>query len=62
MACAERLPLERQETMALQVTKCAIVRQYVEPIPRSLECPARFVTTVRAFADVGVENRRAIVG
>ena len=59
---AERLPLERQQPMALQIAEGAVVGEDVESIVRALERAARLVPPVGALADVGAEQRGAFVG
>src|SRR5439155_15687110 len=62
VACAERLPLERQQAMTLQIPERPVVRQHVEPITRALERPTRFVAAIRAIAEIGPENGCPLVG
>ena len=56
VAGTERLPLERQEPVPLEVPKRAVVREDVEPIARPLERAARLVAPVAPLPDVGGEN------
>ncbi len=58
---AERLPLEREQAMALQIAEGAVVGQDVEPVRRALECAARAMTAIGAVPDVGAEQRRSLV-
>src|SRR5439155_22355005 len=58
---AERLPLERQQAMALQIAERAIVREDVEAIARALEGASRLVAAVRAAADVCAEQLEAVL-
>ncbi len=48
--------------MALQVAERAVVGEHVEAVTRALERAARLVAPVGAVADVGAEERRAVVG
>ena len=53
----ERLPLEGQHAMALQVAERAVVAEHVETVRRALERAARLVPPVRAMADVRRQHR-----
>jgi hypothetical protein len=57
---AERLPLEREQAVALQVAKGAVVGEDVEAVARALEGAARLVAAIRTPSDVGLEHRRTI--
>src|SRR5262249_18627874 len=59
---AERLPLERQQTMALQVAERAVVGEDVEAIARALRRATGLVAAVGARAGVGAKQRETIVG
>ncbi len=62
MAVAERLPLERQQTMALQIAEGAVVGEDVEPVGGAFEGAARFVATIGPVAVIGAQQLRAVVG
>ena len=62
MTRAERLPLEREHPVPLQIAERAVIGQHVEPVAGALERPSGLVTAVGALTDVGLEQRRAIVG
>ena len=52
----ERLPLERQQPMSLEVAERAVVRKDIEAIGRSLERPSRLVPAVPPGAHVGSQD------
>jgi len=58
----ERLPLDGQEAVALQVAERAVIGHDVEAVAGSLEGAPRFVTAVRPLAHVGAQHRGAVVG
>src|SRR5436190_2381777 len=62
MRRAERLLVEREQPMSLQVPERTVIRQHVESIARPLERPARFVTTVDPVPDVAGEDRGPVLG
>ena len=61
MTGAERLPFEREQPVALEIAERAVVGEHVETIAGPLERAAGLVAAVRARADVGAEDRGAIV-
>ena len=61
MVRTERLPLERQQSMPLQVAERAVVGQHVEAIARPFECAAGLVTPVLPTAGVVAQQVRPIV-
>ena len=58
---AERLPLNRQKPVALQIAKRAVVGHQFESVVRAFEGPPGSVATVLAISHVGPHERRAIV-
>ncbi len=57
----ERLPLDRQRPVALQVAERPVVAEHVEAVPRALERASWLVTAVPPVADRRGEHRRALV-
>jgi hypothetical protein len=51
MARRKRLPVDRQQPVALQIAEGAVVGEQVEPVARTLERTARLVAPVRSLAD-----------
>ena len=53
----ERLPLDGQHPMALQIAKRAVVRDDLKPVAQGLEAAPRAMATVGALADQVGEHR-----
>ena len=47
--------------MPLHVPECAVVRQNVEPVGGTLECPAGTVPAVATIADESTQDRHALI-
>src|SRR5882672_7154308 len=62
MARAERLPLERQQPVALQIAERAVIGEHIEAIAGALEGAAWLVAPVRAAADVSAKDGGPVVG
>ena len=58
----ERLPLERQQAVPLQVAERAVVGEHVEAVRGPLERAAGAVAAVGAVADVGAQHGGPLVG
>ena len=58
----QRLPLERQQAVPLQIAECAVVGEDVESIRGALERAAGPMAAVAALADVRAQHARAVVG
>ena len=57
----QRLPLEREQAVPLEIAERAVVGEDVEAVGRALERAAGAMAPVRALADVGAQDRGAIV-
>ena len=58
---AERLPVQRQQAVSLQIAEGAVVGEHVEAIAGAFERASRLVAAIGAVADVGAQQGRAIV-
>ena len=58
---AERLPLDGQHAVALEVAERAVVGEDVEAVVDPLERPARLVAAVGPVADVGPHDGHAVL-
>jgi hypothetical protein len=54
--CTQWLPLEGQEPVTLQVAKCTVICDHIEPVRGPLERPSRPVPSVAAMADVSPKH------
>ena len=61
MARRERLPLDRQHPVPLQIPERPVVRQHVEPVVDPLQPPAGPVPTVRPLPRVGPDHVELLV-
>ena len=58
----QRLPLDRQHPVPLEVPEGPVVAQDVEPVVGALEGPAGLVAPVRPLSDVRAQQRHPLVG
>ena len=58
----QRLPLERQHPVALQIPERAVVGQHVKPIHRPLERAPGLVSAVAALSNIRAQHAGAVVG
>jgi hypothetical protein len=61
MAGRERLPLQGEEAVSLEVAESPVVREDVEPVRGALERASGLVPPVSALAHVGPQHGRALV-
>src|SRR5262249_9165874 len=58
----QRLPLEREQTMTLEVAEGAVVCKHVESVVRAFERPPRLVATIGTVADIATKDRDTFRG
>src|SRR5205807_3466725 len=56
VAHGERLPLEGEQPVALQIPEGAVITEHVEAVGRPLEGAPGLVTAILARADIGLED------
>ena len=58
----ELLPFNRQHSVTLKITKCAVIGEDVKAIRWALKSTARLMTTVVAVTLVGIQHRNSLFG